>query len=343
MTAVRVTECAVLESGEDVVEVLAPPRPAAAAHALGKNAVRGVAFRNDCTLIDDVDSIPRAAAAACAAQSEIKRDRSVASAAAGVRGAQAARPAAAAHALGQDADGVGTARIDGSEIGDNDDATVARAAAFATGANSDAETPTIVIGSRGAGVGKGHAQRIIHDCGFAAIAAAAAHTLGEDAIGAFAQGHNGTRIEDQHIATRTAAAAVAADGDADLFGLFAEGQRTGHTETAGATPAANALGEDAVGQIPFGFNAAGIDNNHQTAHSTGAAVAAHGKTDGGFFGDAAGNTKPTVTAPTADALRKNAVGPVALGRVGWTIADECHIAAVGSAAALAADGDLDCG
>ncbi len=167
--------------------------------------------------------------------------------------------------------------------------------------------------------------------------------MGENAIGAFAQGHNGTRIEDQHIAARTAAAAVAADGDADLFGLPAESQRTGHTEAAGATPAADALGQDAVGQIPFGFNPAGIVNNHQTAHSAGAAVAAHGKTDGGFLGDAAGNTEPAVTATAADTLGEDAVSPVALGMVGGAIADERHFAAVGPAAALATNADLNRG
>ena len=244
MTAVRVTECEVSESGEDVVEVLAPPRPPPRP-PLGKNAMRGVANRGNRPLVHHGDNVPRAAAATRATQSEIEFDGGVAATAAGVRGAEAAGTAAAAHTLGQDGDGIGPARI----VLPRSVTTTTPplpALAIAAGADGNAEAPAVVVGSRAAGVGKGHAQRSIHDLGLAAVAATAAHALGQDAVGTVAQA---VLMVAALVTTTLLALAPPPPWPPMADALRRRSARwptTSHAEPAGATSAADALGEDAV-------------------------------------------------------------------------------------------------
>ncbi len=212
-------------------------RAAAAAHRLGEDRVRQVAVGGDVAGVGHLDVVGVVAAAAVAADrlgrgvGFLGRDR---------RGhREAGVAAAAAHALGLDAVGVGAGGLDLAGVGDRDLARIVARAAVAAGG---------VVGRVAAG-------REARRHGPAAGAAAAADGLSQDAVGAVAGGDHrvardglghGRVGDDRHVAGEVARAADAAhrvDGVGPLLG-----QGGADRPAAAAAAAAHALGEDAVGQ-----------------------------------------------------------------------------------------------
>ena len=204
---------------------------AAAADALGEHAVGGVALGDDHPGGGDRDiaGVTRRAAAAAAHGGGGILFKGGAEA-----DGEAARAAAAAHRLGEDAIGLDAACADVAGMGDAD---VARRAAAAAGPADGG----------GVSAALGRQRRADRE---AADAAAAAHGLGEDGVGVEALGHKGALAGDRDIAGRAAKAARAA---ADVrLGVTLERCAQADREAAGTAAAADRLGQDGVGLVTQG-------------------------------------------------------------------------------------------
>src|SRR5690606_3195442 len=257
---------------------------AAAADRLDHGPGGVVPFGGDGAVEGGANLAALAAVAARAADSDRGRGRGHAGARAGEGDGEAAIAAAAAERLGDQAGREIAAGADRAARIDGDQA------AFAALAAAAAETDGQGAGRRlAAGEGERHGE--------AAVAAAAAHGLGEQPFGVVARGHDGGVAVQLDVAALAAVAAGPAEGDADR-GAVAASDLGG--EAAVAAAAADRLDEQAAGAIALGDDQ-GRDHLGRTAHidqrggqgdadvaalAAGAALAADGRAGEGADRDA---------------------------------------------------------
>ena len=233
---------------------------------------------------------------------------------------EAARAAAAADRLREDAVGLISRSIDGSGVVDRHQLRRTTATALAADRNRGAGLL--------AGATDGHRR--------AAIAAAAAHRLRKDAVGAVLEGDDVADRGHRHRTGITTTFAAAADADADRAAFRGDGQRA--REAAIAAAAAHRLRQDAVGLDALGPDIAIADDGDRLAVAAIVAAAADTNAQAGLAGQAGGNREATIAATATDRLREDAVRPVA-GGLDVAIAVDGN--GVGIAAARTGTADAD--
>ena len=179
-------------------------------------------------------------------------------------------------------------------------------------------------------------------CGKAAVAAAAADALREDAVGMIAGRGQQLGVGDIDFIGLAAGAALAADRDAEIPGVGLIAERSREAEAAVTAAAADALGDDRRSRIGKRFDDAVVGDLDLAAIAAAAAAAAdrHGElravaTETAC--QAAGET--TGTAAAADALRDDAVR-CGLLRGDLSVVEDIDKAGIGAADALAAQREV---
>ncbi len=294
---------------------------AATAETQRRDAVRAAAERlddaRDVVVVEaDIDVAAGTAAVARAAEAHIDLRTAVCCAEQRAGDTEAARAATAADALCRD-----RVRFEtfGEDVGRAAHADVTGVAAFVAGA-ADAE-----VYIRRPADAASDAE--------AAIAAATANALRDDTVRAIAGSHDEVAEADRFdVAAVAATSARAADARTDRCTLRRYG--AGDAEAAGAAATADALREDAVRIDAAGDDRAGAAHGNQIAVAATTTRAAETELRAFAFRDAGRDAETAVATTTADALREDAVGAIALCR--QHTVDRCDVAEPHAASVTAA-------